>query len=197
MQAGHATPGAAHIRGETSKKHMDASRGPMRHEILTWAEVDKLVDILVPQLKSAAPFDAMIMITRGGIIPGGLLAESLDILTVLTASVHFPVDPQSARLLVWPKFLQFPADDLLHEQRILIVDDVWGSGRTNIAVRGRVEAAGGKPVTCVFHFNPHRSLFSQAEPDFYGAVTDAYIVYPWELDRGVRGIDVGEPSMPI
>jgi hypoxanthine phosphoribosyltransferase len=31
----------------------------------------------------------MILVTRGGIIPGGLLAEALDIRDVLTAAVHF------------------------------------------------------------------------------------------------------------
>jgi hypoxanthine phosphoribosyltransferase len=111
---------------------------------------------------------------------------------VLTAAVDFPDENAPTRLLALPKFLQFPNDILLVDRRILIVDDVWGSGRTSTAVRGRVEAAGGVTATCVFHFNPYRSLFTRAEPDFYGAVTDAYIVYPWELDRGLRGIEVGE-----
>jgi hypothetical protein len=36
----------------------------------------------------------------------------------------------------------------------------------------------------VLHFNPYRNLFGNAKPDYYGVVTDAYIVYPWEIDRG-------------
>ncbi len=164
--------------------------GPIRHELLTWADVDKLVDVLVPQIKGVATFDAMILITRGGIIPGGLLAEALDIRDVLTAAVFFPDEAASTRYLAMPNFLQFPDDALLAERRILIVDDVWGSGRTSTSVRGRVKAAGGEGATCVFHFNPYRSLFTKAEPDFYGAVTDAYIVFPWELDRGVDHIRV-------
>ncbi len=166
--------------------------GPVRHEILTWSDVDRLVDVLVPQIRSAPSFDAMILVTRGGIIPGGLLAEALDIRDVLTAAVYFPDENSSTKLLALPKFLQFPSDVLLAERRVLIVDDVWGSGRTSTSVRGRVEAAGGDTATCVFHFNPYRSLFSRAEPDFYGAVTDAYIIYPWELDRGLRGIELGQ-----
>ena len=170
---------------------MDPSRRPLRHEHLTWADVDKLIDVLVPQLRIAGHFDAMIMITRGGIVPGGMLCEALDITHVLNAAVDFPSEQtlgESSRLLMWPNFLQFPENDLLENRRILIVDDVWGSGRTSTAVRSRVEAAHASPFTCVLHFNPYRSLFSRAEPDFYGAVTDAFIVYPWELDRGVDGI---------
>ncbi len=74
------------------------------------------------------------------------------------------------------------------------MDDVWGSGRTITAVKNRVSAMGGIPSTCVLHFNPYRSLFSQAEPDYYAAVTDAYIVYPWEVDRGIDKILLDEPD---
>jgi len=173
---------------------MEYPKNPMRHEVLTWADVDKLVDTLLPQLRGVGPFEAMVMITRGGVIPGGLLAEALNIRHLLTAAVDFPAT-ETAGLMAWPTFLQFPDDRLLADRRTLIVDDVWGSGRTSTAVRGRVESAGATPFTCVMHFNPYRSLFSKAEPDFYSAITDAFIVYPWELDRGVKGIDLGIPEM--
>jgi hypothetical protein len=155
----------------------------MRREILTWEDVDLLMSKLIPQLGGSF-FDAMIMITRGGIIPGGIIAEALDIKIVLTAAVDFPANVGAAKLLMWPDFLQFPADHLLRGQRILVVDDVWGSGRTITAVKGRVEAAGGYPELCVMHFNPHRTLFTKATPAYYAAITDAHIVYPWEIDRG-------------
>jgi hypothetical protein len=167
----------------------------LRREVLTWEDVDKLVDILIPQLRSVGSFDAMMIITRGGIVPGGLLAEAIDISQVLTAAVSFSHDPTiGERLQVWPTFLQFPQTDLLESKRVLTVDDVWGSGRTSTAVRSRCEAAGATPYSCVFHFNPYRSLFSRAEPDFYAAVTDAYIVYPWETDRGLFGIPSFTPQ---
>ncbi len=156
----------------------------MRREVLTWQDVDALIDHLIPQFDTE--FDAMVMITRGGIIPGGLLAEALNITHILTAAVDFPaqMEMERAKLVAWPKFLQFPEDELLEGRRTLIVDDVWGSGRTMTAVRARVLAAGGTPYTCVLHFNPYRSLFGTLRPDYYAAITDAYIVYPWEVDRG-------------
>ena len=48
----------------------------MRREVLTWSDVDKLIDYLVPQIRGR--FDSLVMITRGGIVPGGMLAEALD-----------------------------------------------------------------------------------------------------------------------
>ena len=165
----------------------------MRRELLSWSDVDKLIDVLIPQLRTVGSFDAMLMITRGGVIPGGMLAEALDIRHLLTAAVDFPTT-ETAGLMAWPTFLQFPDSSLLLGRQTLIIDDVWGSGRTSSAVYGRTKSAGARPYTCVLHYNPYRSLFSNAEPDFYGAVTDAYVIYPWELDRGLRAIPLGDPE---
>jgi uncharacterized protein len=163
-----------------------------RHEIVSWEEVDRLIDHLLPQFRRE--FRAMVMITRGGLIPGGLLAEAMNITHILTAAVDFPAQfaSQKSSLMAWPEFIQFPAEDKLRGRPTLIVDDVWGSGRTITAVKNRVSAAGGFPDTCVLHLDPSRSLFGSLRPDYYAAVTDAYIVYPWEIDRGVDKMILGE-----
>lgn len=164
----------------------------MRREILTWNDVDQLMDHLVPQINQV--FDAMLVITTGGIVPGGILAEALHLNQILTASVDFPseirsIDDQDKRkLAAWPKYLQFPDETLVTGKRILVVDDVWGSGRTINAVRSRLSGFAAFPFTCVLHFNPHRSLFAPTRPDFYAAITDSYIVYPWEISRGPEGV---------
>lgn len=167
---------------------------PLRREILTWDDVDRLIDHLLPQFETE--FDAMVMITRGGIIPGGLLAEAMGVTHLLTAAVDFPtqVEMEKAKLMAWPQFIQFPDDRTLRGRRTLVVDDVWGSGRTITAVKIRVSAAGGIPSTCVFHFNPYRNLFGSARPDYYAAITDAHIIYPWEIDRGPDRILLGDLS---
>jgi hypoxanthine phosphoribosyltransferase len=156
----------------------------MRRELITWNEVHQLIDHLIGQFEHE--FQAMLMITRGGIIPGGMLAEAMNITRILTAAVDFPTEVESdqSKLLVWPKFIQFPESETLEGRRVLVVDDVWGSGRTITAVKNRVSAAGGNPYTCVLHFNPYRNLFGTARPDYYAASTDAHIVYPWEVDEG-------------
>ena len=160
----------------------------MRREVLTWSDVDKLIDYLVPQIQGR--FDSMLIITRGGIVPGGMLAEALNITYILTASVRFPADfpgmqesPSSAKYAI-PEFIQFPADDLIEGRRILVVDDVWTKGRNIVTVANRIDAAGGTPETCVLHYKPTTSLYPGYTPTYYAAVTDAYIIYPWELDRG-------------
>jgi hypoxanthine phosphoribosyltransferase len=163
-----------------------------RRKTITWDEVDRLIDHLLPQFRRE--FTAMVMITRGGIVPGGLLAEAMNITHLLTAAVDFPAQSatQKSSLMAWPEFIQFPADDKLRGRPTLIVDDVWGSGRTITAVKNRVSAAGGFPETCVLHFNPNRNVFGSGRPDYYAAITDAYILYPWEIDRDTDQVLLGE-----
>lgn len=163
----------------------------MRREILTWDDVSKLIDHLIPQFERE--FEAMVIITRGGVIPGGLLAEAMNITHILTAAVDFPEEIKRERtgLFAWPRFIQFPGDELLRERICLVVDDVWGSGRTITSVKNRVSAAGGLPYTCVLHFNPYRNLFGKARPDYYAAITDAYIVYPWEISNDPDRVFMG------
>lgn len=173
---------------------MASEPGPLRRELLSWNDIDNLLAVLLGQLRQAGPFDVMIMITRGGVVPGGMIGEALNIKSILTAAVKFPSKLGTKPLAAWPEFLQYPEDELLAERRILIVDDVWGSGRTMAAVYGRARAAAGRPATCVFHFNPYRSLLNDTKPDYYGAVTDAFIIYPWEIDRGMEGIPSGQPG---
>jgi len=163
-----------------------------RREVLTWREVEVLIDHLVPQFDEE--FDAMVLITRGGIIPGGILAERLGLTHILTAAVDFPAqtEMEKAKLMAWPQFIQFPEDRLLRDRRALVVDDVWGSGRTITSVRHRISGAGGTPFTCVLHFNPYRNLFGSARPEYYAAITDAHIVYPWEINLGPELVALGE-----
>ena len=166
---------------------------PRRQEAISWEEVDKLIDHLIPQFKRE--FTAMVLITRGGIIPGGMLADAMDITHILTAAVDFPAQSQSEKssaFMAWPEFIQFPAEDKLRGRPTLIVDDVWGSGRTITVVKNRVSAAGGFPETCVLHFNPYRNLFGNVRPDYYAATTDAFITYPWEIDRGPDQVLLGD-----
>jgi hypothetical protein len=145
-------------------------------EILSWTDVDKLIDHLIPQFRGE--FDGLLMITKGGLVPGGILSEAMGITHVLTASVYFPDDVD--RKLAWPTFMQFPPDTFLTGRRILVVDDIWANGRAIMIVKGRLAAVGCDCETAVLHYRLKSNLFHDDGPDYYGAITDRYIVYPWE-----------------
>jgi len=129
-------------------------------------------------------YDALLAVTRGGMVPGALLAEALDIRNVLTAAVMLYDDTKRAH--EEPHFLQFPVDALILDKRVLVVDDVWDSGRTAVAVRERVRAAGGIPEVAVLHFKPKNNVFPGDAPDHYALATEDWIVYPWDPEGWVR-----------
>lgn len=151
----------------------------MKHVYLSWHDTEELISQLIFKLRT--PYDAILMITRGGIIPGGMIAEALKMHNVLTAAVLFSA-PQNGlpQHLSWPKFVQFPADNLMAGRKILIVDNLWNQGRTIIAAKGRIEGAGGYPEIAVIHWKPHNSHFPEQAPDYYIEITEDFIHYPWQ-----------------
>ncbi len=144
-------------------------------QYVSWEHIHAMVDKLAHHPHE--PYDALLVVTRGGLVPAGLLAYHLGQRNILVAAVQFYSGV--ARRAQQPTFLQFPADPFLSGRRILIVDDIWDSGKTITAVKERVLAAGGTPVTAVLHYKPEASLFDDA-PDYYVETTTAWIVYPWE-----------------
>jgi hypoxanthine phosphoribosyltransferase len=151
---------------------------------LSWHDVDKLIDSLMARV-AAYTYDLAIVITRGGIIPGAIIAERLGIQQVLVASVDFYEDEEHD--LEWPVFMQFPDDSFLRGRQVLIVDDIWDRGRQVVNVTERVKQAGGRPFSIVLHYKPQRSHFPDKSPNFYAAATEDWIIYPWEVERSALG----------
>lgn len=147
--------------------------------ILGWDDIQRNVEEIADRLRD--DYDTMLVITRGGMIPACLISERLDIRNIIVAAVQLYTGIGTT--LDAPEFLQFPADELLRGKSVLIVDDVWDSGRTAVTVRDRVRAAGGKPVVAVLHYKPRASLFPGDAPDHYAEITDDWLVYPWDAER--------------
>ncbi len=167
----------------------------MNHIYLSWYDVEELLSKLIFKLNT--PYDAIMVITRGGIIPGGMIAEALKMRDVLTASVVFTEDSSQRNRLSWPRFGQFPADSLLKGRKILVVDNLWHQGRTIMAVKGRVETAGGFPELAVLHWKQANSHFPNDAPDYYAEITDDFIHYPWQrIDDSDYRIKL-VPVMPL
>jgi hypoxanthine phosphoribosyltransferase len=148
----------------------------MGRTYLAWADVDRLAKKLTNQLASVR-FDHLVAVTRGGLVPACIISEQLDLRDIMVAAVKFYMGPGDT--LSRPIFMQFPADSQLFGRQILIVDDVWDSGTTVMAVRNRVLAAGGHPTVAVLHYKPSGSKFKE-KPDYFAEAVDGWIVYPWD-----------------
>jgi uncharacterized protein len=150
---------------------------PVRDHV-SWDDLESLVAALAEQVRGE--YDLLLAVTRGGLVPAGMLAYTLGIRNILVAAVAYYDDRGNPG--DEPTFLQFPADPLLHGRRVLVVDEVWDSGTTIHAVSERIRQAGGIPTTAVLHYKPARSRVP-GEPDHHVVATDKWVVYPFKGER--------------
>jgi uncharacterized protein len=143
--------------------------------VLSWEQLD----ILIARLAVAAgrSHDVVLAVSRGGLVPAGMLAYRLELREILVAGVEFyradgGTHPE-------PRFLQFPDAGQLAGRRVLVVDEVWETGETMAAVVARVRAAGGLPQSAVVHYKPGRSRVA-GRPDHWAAEVDDWVRYPYK-----------------
>ena len=135
----------------------------MNKQHLTWTQIEDLAIRLADRLPTI--YDVMLVITRGGMVPACIISERLNLRNILVAAVMFYTGEE--RTLEKPIFLQFPADPLLNGRRVLIVDDVWDSGRTIMAVRDHAVHAGpdcAAPYSRTSCARRHHAVLDRAAP---------------------------------
>ena len=148
----------------------------MDKQYLSWEDIEEMVARLVADLPR--DYDLLLVVTRGGMVPACLISEQTDIRNIVAAAVMFYTGVGDT------------LPDPVYGKRILIVDDVWDTGRTIIAVKQRIAAAGGHADLAVLHYKPTHSNFDE-RPDYYADKTDAWIVYPWDPVRAKAPVGVG------
>ena len=155
---------------------------PIAARSVTWDELDALVVRLAHAV--GRDFDLLLAISRGGLIPAGMLAYQLDLREIVVAGAVFY--RSDGTTLDVPLLGQFPDPALLAGRRILVVDEVWETGRTMTAVLDRVREAGGRPTSAVLHYKPGRSRAPGA-PDHFAAIEDGWLIYPYKAEGPVTG----------
>jgi hypoxanthine phosphoribosyltransferase len=142
---------------------------------LTWDDLDGLVERLAAAV--GRDHDLVLAITRGGLVPAGMLAYRLDLHEILVAGAVF-YRPEGGTHPA-PVIGHFPDASLLRGRRVLVVDEVWETGETMTEVLARVRAAGALPVSAVLHYKPGRSRVA-GRPDHYAATVDGWVTYPYK-----------------
>jgi uncharacterized protein len=143
--------------------------------ILTWEDLDHLIERLADRV--GRDHDVVLAITRGGLVPAGMLAYRLDLREILVAGAIFYLPGGGTHDA--PVIGHFPEAELLMDRRVLVVDEVWETGETMTEVLARVRGAGGKPVSAVIHYKPGRSRVPGA-PDHYADTVHDWVTYPYK-----------------
>ncbi|MGH2544038.1 MAG: phosphoribosyltransferase [Ardenticatenaceae bacterium] len=141
---------------------------------ISWADFHGICKALARAVARFEP-EIILAIGRGGFYPGTLLAHMLrvEIYPVrLSRRVNDIVTHEIPQWRVEP-----PA--AVKGQRVLIVDEICGSGETIAMVRQRVEVLG---TTAIKSAVMYAHTWGVGVPDYIGIITDALILNPWDRE---------------
>jgi hypoxanthine phosphoribosyltransferase len=163
--------------------------------LLTWKRFEEVIQVLFNRiLQSGYVPDSLVCIAKGGLVPGVKLAHLLNIpqLDVVYIKRNITSDLFPERTLpelYWSEITN------IEKSRVLIIDDIVGSGDTMILASNVAEAYGPlsvKTASLVVNINCNRY------PDFFVLEVDDWIVFPWEsiaklqITTDVQGLPIIE-----
>jgi len=109
---------------------------PQKHFPVSWDQFHRDARALVWRLASAGPFQAIVCVTRGGLVPAAIVARELNIRLIETVCVASYSHITQGEL----KVLKGVADNIVaigggRGKGVLIVDDLVDTGKTARVVR--------------------------------------------------------------
>jgi xanthine phosphoribosyltransferase len=142
---------------------------------VSWDQFHRDARALAWRLAAAGPFEALVAITRGGLVPAAIVARELDIRVIETISI---VSYHDYKIQGGLKVLKPAAPDIAHLNqgaRVLIVDDLVDTGATAKVVREMLPRAHYATIYA-------KPLGRPMVDTFITEVSqDTWIYFPWDM----------------
>lgn len=132
---------------------------------MNWDELEKEIEKLSTLVTSH--IDVIVLIARGGLIPGRILASRLHVHTIYTLTV---IKIGGQRKIVTE------INDKLENKNILLLEDILETGESMIVAKKYLERKGAKVQTACLYTMP-QTIFV---PDYYLGKTGTLVSFPWE-----------------
>jgi xanthine phosphoribosyltransferase len=143
---------------------------------VTWDQFHRDSRALAWRLQALGPFDALVAITRGGLVPAAIVARELNIRVVESVAVKSYDHQNQSGIKVLKPITQDLLDKARAGSKILIVDDLVDTGATARVVR---EMLPGAHFATVYAKPKGREMVDT----FITEVSqDTWIFFPWDLD---------------
>jgi len=149
---------------------------PHRAFPVSWDEFHRDARALAWRLAEAGPFEAIVCITRGGLVPAAIVARELNLRVIETVCVQSYANPTEQGAV---RVLKGVADSIVDARGgegrgVLIVDDLVDTGRTAQVVRAMLPRA---------HFaTVYAKPMGRPLVDTYVTEVsqDTWIFFPWD-----------------
>ncbi|MFQ6105631.1 MAG: phosphoribosyltransferase, partial [Candidatus Hydrothermarchaeaceae archaeon] len=155
----------------------------MEYLRLSWEDIEKYcIDIAREVVRRKIDFDIILGLARGGWIPARLLSDILDNDEVYTIRVKFYEGV--GRRMKKPLILH-PTQFDVAGKKVLLVDDIADTGGSLAA---SVEHLNRRKVGRISVATLVKKPSSKFIPDIFAVETDAWVVFPWEVNETIRSI---------
>lgn len=151
---------------------------------VSWDQFHRDARALAWRLAAAGPFEAIVCITRGGLVPAAIVARELEVRLIETVCVASYHDYKSQGALSVLKGIAEPVRKLGngHGRSVLVVDDLTDTGKTASIVREMLPEAHFATVYAKPAGRPMIDTFVTEVSQ------DTWIYLPWDM-----GLSYQEP----
>lgn len=157
---------------------LPVNHGGTQFEVVGWDVIEKAIDKIAKDVE-ASNFkpEIIVGIMRGGIIPGRLIADRLNVEDIGTIEIKLYVMPGQRGER---PYLRQPLTLPVKDKNVLLVDDVSDSGLTlQFAVQALSLYMPREIRTSTLYIKPWTKFI----PDYYADQTDRWMVFPWEVSE--------------
>jgi len=154
---------------------MVEERLPEKAFPVSWDQFHRDCRALAWRLSGAGPFEAIIAITRGGLVPSAIVARELDVRIIDTISIVSYGQFKQLETLSVLKDVEAKFLDQADQHKLLIVDDLVDTGKTAELVRSRLP---GAHFATVYAKPKGRPLVDTYVTE---VSQDTWIYFPWDL----------------
>lgn len=154
---------------------------------VSWDQFHRDARALAWRLMDNGPFEAIVCITRGGLVPAAIVARELGVRRIETISVQSYHNETQQRV---PQVLKPVARDIVEldaSRRLLVVDDLSDTGKTAELVRTILPNAHFAAVYAKPKGAPHIDTFVTSVSQ------DTWIYFPWDLGLSYQE-PIGDPA---
>ncbi len=148
-----------------------------------WEEIEKSCLSMYSQMcyDKYRP-DAIVALLRGGIVPGRLFSDYFNIMLdffALDVTLYSGIGVANEK----PDIKPFTGD--INDKKILVIDDIWDSGKTMNAV---LNYLGGEDITTATLFWKETA---NDKPTYYSEVSkeNEWVVFPFERQEFMREME--------
>jgi xanthine phosphoribosyltransferase len=155
----------------TARKFLPKSGMATHYYTVTWDQLHRDARALAWRLMSTRPYEGIVAVTRGGLIPAAIIARELDVRLVESVSIVTYQEEERGQ----PQVTKPPvaAGD---GTGFLIIDDLVDSGTTARVVRGLLPKA---HFACIYAKPAGREMVDS----FITEVSqDTWILFPWDTE---------------